>query len=82
MTIMDKRDSIVFYCKDCDRMFFATDKMCLNEDPDACEDIKCYLLLGHRLEVVDTATVHREFGVGDFCATCYSINRLDQKGKL
>ena len=64
---MDKKDSIVFYCKDCGGMFFAT---C--EDPvskESAKDIAEYLQMGHRLEKVSAATVRKEWGDSK-CAEC------------
>lgn len=52
---MNKK-AVVFYCKDCDGLFFAA----INEVKvlkDSAEDIVEYIHEGHRLEVIDKELV-------------------------
>ena len=58
---MENYNSIVFYCKDCGAMFFAS----INDpewyDDDLAKDVSEYLKEGHRMETVDNETVRANF---------------------
>jgi len=54
-------DSIVFYCKGCGKMFFATVDRPDCMDKDTTNEIAQYLHEGHRLEKVNVETVRKEF---------------------
>lgn len=47
---------IVFYCKDCGKLFFAAVNM-PHVMREAAKDIAEYLAKGHRMSEVDTSTV-------------------------
>lgn len=64
---MEANDVIVFYCKDCDNLFYAHIEKYL--DKDDAKTIAKYLTEGHRLEKISGAEVRKSWGSGG-CGSC------------
>lgn len=54
-------DNIVFYCKDCGQMFYASVNSSDAFDDDSAQEIAEFLLAGHRMETTDTNNVRANF---------------------
>jgi hypothetical protein len=57
----DMNDNIVFYCKDCGQMFYASVNSLSAFDEDSTQEVAKLLLDGHRMETTDTANVRANF---------------------